>query len=251
MDKHDTLLHDYTEFSRNGTGTMSSQLKPIKVLGKGGPNPPKVAIMLEELGLPYEAVAIPLSDIKKPEYTAINPNGRLPSIQDPNTGITLWESGSIVEYLIELYDKEQRLSFAPGTPEAFHAKQWLFFQATGQGPYFGQAAWFRKFHPEHIPSALDRYVQEVKRVCGVLEGWLVQQKDEHGGAAKGDGPWLVGNKVSYADLAFIPWQRLIALILTKDEYNDEDYPEMKAWLKKMIGRKAVAQVLNEQGGKIA
>ena len=225
-------------------------MKPVKLLGKGGPNPPKVAIILEELGLPYEAVVIPLSDIKKPDYTAINPNGRLPSIQDPNTGITLWESGAIVEYLIELYDKEHKLSFAPGTPESFHAKQWLFFQTTGQGPYFGQAAWFKKFHPEHIPSALDRYVKEVNRVCGVLEGWLVQQKEKYSATASGDGPWLVGGKMSYADLAFLQWHRVTGAVLEKDEYNEEDYPEMKAWLDKMIARKAVAKVIEEQGGRV-
>jgi glutathione S-transferase len=68
---------------------MPSRIKPIKVWGKGGPNPPKVAIVLEELGLPYEIVAVPLTDVKKPDYLAINPNGRLPAIYDPNTDLTL------------------------------------------------------------------------------------------------------------------------------------------------------------------
>jgi glutathione S-transferase len=110
---------------------MPSQIKPIKVWGKGGPNPPKIAIVLEELGLPYETVAIPLTDVKKPDYLAINPNGRLPAIYDPNTDLTLWESGAIIEYLIERYDTTHKLSFAPGTAETYHAKQWLFFQTTG------------------------------------------------------------------------------------------------------------------------
>jgi glutathione S-transferase len=113
----------------------SSTLKPIKVWGQGGPNPPKVAMVLEELGIPYEIEPLPISEVKSPKYLAINPNGRLPAIQDPNTGITLWESGAIVEYLIETYDKEYKLSFPAGTTEYFHAKQWLFFQTTGQGPY--------------------------------------------------------------------------------------------------------------------
>src|ERR1700709_2152560 len=98
---------------------MSLQLKPIIVWGEGGPNPSKVGIILEELGLPYEIKPVPLADIKKPEYLAINPNGRLPSIRDPNSGITLWESGAIIEYLIECYDARHKLSFAPGTPESF------------------------------------------------------------------------------------------------------------------------------------
>lgn len=76
---------------------MSSQIKTIKVWGKGGPNPPKVAILLGELGLPHELIVVPLSKAKEPEYLAINPNGRIPAIYDPNTDLTLWESGAIIE----------------------------------------------------------------------------------------------------------------------------------------------------------
>jgi glutathione S-transferase len=114
---------------------MSTQIKPIKLWGRGGPNPPKVQMLLEELDLPYEIQAATFADVKSPEYLAVNPNGRFPSIYDPNTadGLTLWESGAIIEYLIERYDTEHRFSFAPGTPEYYHAKQWLYFQTTGQG----------------------------------------------------------------------------------------------------------------------
>ncbi|OCL09431.1 putative glutathione S-transferase Ure2-like protein [Glonium stellatum] len=219
---------------------MSSQIKPIKVWGQGGPNPPKVAIILGELGVPFEVIAIPFSDVKKPEYLAINPNGRLPAIQDPNTGITLWESGAIVEYLIEVYDKEHKLSFAPGTPESFLAKQWLFFQTTGQGPYYGQAVWFKKYHPEQLPSAVERYVKEINRVTGVLEGHLARQKQEHG--ASGDGPWLVGNKLSYADISFVPWQTIIAMV-GEDEYNVDNFPHVKEWLSKMNSHETVKTAL--------
>jgi len=223
---------------------MSTQLKPIKVWGQGGPNPPKVAFILEELGLPYEIIAIPFSDVKKPEYLAINPNGRIPAIKDPNTGITLWESGAIVEYLIEKYDTKHQLSFAPGTPEYWHAKQWLYFQTTGQGPYYGQAVWFKKYHPEQVPSAMERYNKEVNRVTGVLEGVLAQQKQEHSGSSAGsDGPWLVGNKISYADIVFVTWQRVIGMLLEKDQYNVDNFPHVKEWLEKMISRKAVKTVL--------
>jgi glutathione S-transferase len=222
---------------------MSAQIKPIKVWGEGGPNPPKVTIILGELGLPSEIIPVPFSDVKKPEYLAINPNGRLPSIHDPNTGITLWESGAIVEYLIERYDKDHKLSFALGTPEYYHAKQWLFFQVSGQGPYYGQASWFKKFHPEHIPSALDRYVKELHRVTNVLEGWLARQKEEHGSSVGFDGPWLVGNKLSYADIAFILWQKIIAVVLDKDEYNEEDFPHVNEWLGRLTSRETVKSAL--------
>ena len=219
---------------------MSSQIKPIKVWGQGGPNPPKVAIILAELGLPYEIDPIPFSEVKNPEYLAINPNGRIPAIHDPNTGLTLWESGAILEYLIERYDTEHRLSFAPGTPESYHAKQWLFYQVSGQGPYYGQAVFFKKYHPEQLPSAIERYVKEINRVSGVLDKYLAEQKQKHGG---GDGPWLVGNKISYADLAFAPWQGLLGRVLEKDEYDDDNYPHVKEWIGKMVSREAVKGVL--------
>lgn len=116
-----------------------ASLKPIKTYGKLGPNPPKVIMILEALGLPYEIEAVAITDIKKPEYLAVNPNGRLPAIYDPNTDLTLWESGAIVEYLVETYDKDNKISFPKGSNDSYLTKQWLYFQTTGQGPYFGQA----------------------------------------------------------------------------------------------------------------
>lgn len=222
---------------------MSTEIKPIKVWGQGGPNPPKVAVLLEELGVPYEIIAISFTDIKKPDYLAINPNGRLPAIHDPNFDLTLWESGAIVEYLIERYDPDHRFSFPAGTPEAYHAKQWLFFQVSGQGPYYGQAAWFKKFHQEQIPSALDRYCKEVARVTGVLEGWLAQQKQQFSDHAQSGGPWMVGDKLSYVDLSLLAWQTVIAMVLEKSEFDQDDFPLVKEWLSKLGSRPAVKSVL--------
>ncbi|CZR69035.1 probable glutathione S-transferase Ure2-like [Phialocephala subalpina] len=216
-----------------------SSIKPIKVWGKGGPNPPKVAILLGELGLPHEIIVQPLSTVKSPEYLAINPNGRIPAIYDPNTDLTLWESGAIIEYLIEQYDKEHKLSFVSGTPESYLAKQWLFFAASGQGPYYGQYGWFKLYHAEKIPSAIERYAKEVNRVTGVLEGHLTKQKVEAGS----DGPWLVGGKLSFADLVFVSWQTIIALVTTKEEYDLDSFPHVKEWLGKLTAREAVKEAL--------
>lgn len=114
---------------------MSSSIKPIRVWGQAGPNPGKIPMILELLSLPYEQIPVPLSQVKDPKYTEnINPNGRVPAIQDPNTGILLWESGAIIEYLVETYDKEKKISFEPGSQEQYAARQWLFFQVSGQGP---------------------------------------------------------------------------------------------------------------------
>ncbi|KIY02118.1 uncharacterized protein Z520_02256 [Fonsecaea multimorphosa CBS 102226] len=230
---------------------MSSELKPIKVWGEPrSSNPAKVAIFLEELKIPYEVVPVPFSDVKKPEYLAINPNGRLPSIHDPNTGLTLWESGAIIEYLVDNYDQEHKLSFAPGTTEFWLAKQWLYFQTSGQGPYYGQAGWFKLFHPEKVPSALDRYLEEMARVTGVLEMHLAQQK-ENNAVGNGDGPWLVGNKLSYADIAFSPWQYTALKVFDKEEFDQSKFPLVDEWYRKIASRPAVKKVWegSETGGK--
>ncbi|KAK3315160.1 glutathione S-transferase Ure2-like protein [Apodospora peruviana] len=226
----------------------TTQLKPIKVWGKGGPNPPKVAMVLNELGLPYEIDPIPLSDVKKPEYTAINPNGRLPSIHDPNTDLTLWESGAIVLYLVDRYDtaEPRKISFAPGTPEAYKAQQWLFFQASGQGPYYGQAAWFKKFHNERLPSALERYVKEVHRVTAVVEGHLAKQREDLGeeAIAASGGPWLVGNKYSYADLAWLSWQTIVSRVVGVDDgFDPAEYPVVADWMARMLRRAPIAAAM--------
>ncbi|ROV94555.1 hypothetical protein VMCG_08163 [Cytospora schulzeri] len=218
----------------------SSQIKPITVWGKGGPNPPKIALLLAELGIPSDIKDIAFPDLKKPEFLAINPNGRMPAIQDPNTNLTLWESGAIIEYLVERYDTEHKLSFPPGTAEAALARQWLFFQVSGQGPYYGQAVWFIKYHPERLPSAVERYVKEIARVSGVLEGHLARQKE-----AGVDGPWIVGGKFSYADLALLPWQSMLTRIHGKEVYDPDAFPLVKDWVERMLARPAVKKVLDD------
>jgi glutathione S-transferase len=112
-----------------------------------------------------------MGDMKKPPFEKININGRVPAIEDPNTGITLWESGAILEYLQETYDKSNKFTYT-SSPEKYMVKQWLHFQMSGQGPYWGQAAWFQKFHPEPIKGAQDRYLEQIKRVYSVLDRHL-------------------------------------------------------------------------------
>lgn len=150
-------------------------------------------------------IKVEITDVKKEAFTAINPNGRLPAITDPNTGITLWESGAIIEYLVETYDTESRLSYT-SFPEKFHLKQFLAFQMSGQvtscpllirndnsdgqqGPYFGQLGWFKMFHPEDVPSAKERYEEQTVRVLSVLDRVLKGRE------------YLVGDK-AYVLLSF-------------------------------------------------
>ena len=101
------------------------------------------------------------------------------------------ESNAIIEYLIDKYDKEHKISIPENDDQKYIQTQWLFFQASGQGPYFGQASWFLFYHEEKVPSAIDRYRKEVRRVLGVLESVLSKQD------------WLVGGRPTVADLSFI------------------------------------------------
>ena len=99
---------------------------------------------------------------------------------------------------------------------------------SGQGPYFGQATWFKNFHPEKLPSVIDRYEKEIRRVTMVLDRHL------------SDKQWLVGDKCSYADLAFVPWYW--ALVSLGDEFSaalDKDYPNWKAWNERLNARPVV------------
>jgi glutathione S-transferase len=119
---------------------------------------------------------------KSEEFTKLNPNGRVPAIHDPNTGLTLWESGAIVEYLVETYDKENKLTYT-SFPEKYQLKQYLHFQMSGQGPYYGQLVWFSMRHHEKIESAVTRYEEQVWRVISVLDKILEGRE------------YLVGDKV--------------------------------------------------------
>lgn len=210
-------------------------IKPIVLYGHaGGPNPWKVVNTFQELGLPYENKTLEFAEIKSEPFLSLNPNGRVPAIEDPNTGISLWESGAILEYLVETYDKEHKISFRQGTPEYYQAKQWLHFQMSGQGPYFGQAMWFNKFHPEKLPSVIERYDKEVRRVSEVLNGFLAGKE------------YLVGNKFSFVDLAFIPWYNAPISVEVAKEYSN-----LSAWLERIKARPAAVATYKERAEAVA
>lgn len=162
-------------------------------------------------------------------------HSRVPAIQDPNTDVTLWESGAIIEYLIETYDKAKQLTYDT-VPEKFQLKQWLFFQASGQGPYFGQAIWFERYHQEKLPSAQQRYKDQVLRVYDVLNRAL-EGRD-----------YLVGDKCTYADISFIAWDHRFQVVFKNEfaiEKLEKKYPNYVRWHKTVAARKAVKEVLEE------
>lgn len=182
-------------------------------------------MICEELGIPYEKVQV--GDVKTESYTKINPNGRVPAIKDPNNGdLVLWESGAIVEYLVDTYDKDNKISYASGA-DKWHLRQWLHFQVSGQGPYYGQAVWFHRYHAEQVASAKERYLGQVERVWGVLDSVL---KDKQ---------WLVGDKCTYADIAFAPWEHGMHGFFgaeTKHLDAEHKYPHYWAWYQRLQAR---------------
>ena len=160
--------------------------------------------------------------IKKQPYTDLNPNGRVPAIEDPNTSTNLWESGAINYYLTDTYDKEGKISYK-SSPEKYQVMTWLMFQMSGQGPYYGQGAWFMRFHHEKLPSAIERYQKEIERIVMVI--------DSHLAAKQGNKKCLVGEKVTYADLAFITWGANSAAMLgEKGEETIAKHSHYKAWM---------------------
>ncbi|MCJ1250491.1 glutathione S- transferase, nitrogen catabolite repression regulator [Trapelia coarctata] len=213
--------------------------KPITLFSHAtGPNPWKVAIVLEELGISYETKFMDIQVLHTPEYEKYNPNGRVPAIIDPNTDITLWESGAIIQYLVENYDPENKLH-TPSGPNKYLESQWLHYQTSGQGPYFGQGAWFANFHAEKIPSAIERYTKEIIRVTKVLDAALEGKQ------------YLVGDKCSYADLCFVTWYQMIAFIDKTGDVGKAlvECKNYSAWMERLTARPAVKKVLEAKAAK--
>jgi len=198
-----------------------------------GPNGWKVAFVLEELGLTYETIYLKFDkqEQKAPEFTKYNPNGRIPAIIDHyNNDFVLWESVAILVYLTDKYDREHKIS-VPESEEKYHQLQWLLFQASGQGPYFGQSAWFQFYHKEKLPSVVERYNNEIRRVLGVLDGVLSKQE------------YLVGGKVTIADISFITWNAGASGRLLGPDFDfDKEFPAAARWHKKLVEREAVKKV---------
>lgn len=153
--------------------------------------------------------------------------------------------------MVDQYDTDGKISYNT-LPEKYLSQQWLAFQISGkswntvtnypiandisgQGPYFGQATWFARFHTEKLPSAIDRYVNEILRVIGVLDNAL---------EANGTG-WLVGDKLTYADLSFITWSSVgegLLKELDKLDGIEHKFPSYAKWMKEMGERETVKSI---------
>ncbi len=163
-------------------------MTPILLYTWGTPNGQKASIMLEEVGLPYvvQAVDIGHGGTRTPEYLAMDPNGKIPLIEDPDAGRIVSESGAILLYLAERAGKMQPL---PGSQDL----TWMFFQAAHVGPMLGQLGYFKVFAPEPVPAAIARFETESDRILDVLDTRLAQS--EH----------LGGAQYGLADIMTWPW----------------------------------------------
>jgi GST-like protein len=199
------------------------------------PNGVKVSIMLEEIGLPYEPhyVNIGANESWTPEFLALNPNGKIPAIIDPNgpegAPLPLFESGAILLYLAE---KTGQL-LPPDPARRWQTVQWVFFQMGHVGPMFGQLGYFFKFAGREIEDKrpLNRYVDESKRLLGVLEQRL-------------DGREWIMDEYSAADISMLGWVRnLIGFYGARELVDFDSLKSVPVWLERCLSRPAVRRGL--------
>ncbi|KAG8812626.1 glutathione S- transferase, nitrogen catabolite repression regulator [Serendipita sp. 399] len=217
---------------RNMSTASEGVGKPIEFYTASTPNGRKVSIFLEELkaayGLQYHPRRIALSKNEQKEdwFIKINPNGRIPAIVDnSNGGFKVFESAAILLYLASRYDNQRMFSFEPGSLDESEALQWIFFTHGGIGPMQGQANHFIDAQ-EKIPYAIERYVNETKRLYSVLE---IRLNGREFLAGPGKGTY------SIADINAFPWvNRHMNVTGTLDAW-----PSVKAWVERIREREQV------------
>ena len=201
------------------------------------PNGVKVSVMLEETGLPYEPhlVRFETQDQMTPEFLSLNPNNKIPAILDPNgpggKPMPLFESGAILIYLA---DKTGQL-MPRDAAARYQTIQWLMFQMGGIGPMFGQVGFFNKFAGKDYADKRprDRYVDEAKRLLGVLNRQLAQRD------------WIMGQQYTIADVATFPWiNNLIGFYEAGELVGIADFPHVTRALQSFMARPAVIRGLD-------
>lgn len=193
----------------------------IKFYYHPSPNPAKVALLLEETGLPYELVPV---DTRKGEqheaaFTAINPNAKTPALVDGDA--VVFDSNAILLYLAE----KSGQFLPPDTPEArAQMLSWLMFVATGVGPYSGQAVHFKHFAPEPKAYAVNRYDFEAWRHWKIIDQQLAQHR------------YMLGETYTLVDMAVWGWARAVPFVLGAAAW--EQLPNVKRLLDEVNARPA-------------
>jgi GSH-dependent disulfide-bond oxidoreductase len=198
----------------------------LKFYYSGAPNPMKVALLLEETGLPYEAIPVDTrkGDQHKPGYLAINPNAKVPAIVDGDA--TVFDSNAILLYLAEKTGK-----FLPeNTPKnRGELLSWLMFVATGVGPFSGQSVHFRQHAPEKLPYAVNRYMFEAKRHFGILDARLADRR------------YMVADTYTIVDMDVWGWARLIPTVLGEEHWAK--FPNLRRLVDEVTARPAAARAV--------
>ena len=198
----------------------------LKFYYSGAPNPIKVALFLEEAGLPYEPIAVDTrkGDQHKPEYLAINPNAKVPAIVDGDA--VVFDSNAILLYLAEKTGK-----FLPGnTPKARgELLSWLMFVASGVGPYSGQSVHFRGYAPEKNEYAINRYAYEAQRHFGILDARLATRR------------YVLGDAYTIVDMDVWGWARLMPVVLGEGAWAK--FPNLKRLVDEISARPAAARAI--------
>ena len=193
----------------------------LKFYYSGAPNPTKVALFLEESGLPYEAIPVDTrkGDQHKPEYLAINPNAKVPAIVDGDA--VVFDSNAILLYLAE---KTGKFLPAKGDKARGELLSWLMFVASGVGPYSGQSVHFRVYAPDKIEYAINRYAFEAQRHFGILDVRLGKQK------------YMVGDTYTIVDMDVWGWARLMPTVLGEGAWDK--FPNLKRLVDEINARPA-------------
>jgi len=198
----------------------------LKFYYSAAPNPTKIALFLEEAGLPYEAVPVDTrkGEQHKPDYLKVNPNAKVPAIVDGD--VTVFDSTAILLYLGEKTGK-----FMPANQPKLRGEllSWMLFVASGVGPYGGQAVHFRAHAPEKIPYAINRYMFEAQRHFGILDARLAKQK------------YMLGDTYTIVDMNVWGWARLIPNVL--GEKGWEKFPNLKRLTDEISARPAAARAV--------
>lgn len=211
---------------------------PIDLYYWPTPNGWKISIMLEECRLPYNVIPVNISagDQFKPEFLAISPNNKMPAIVDPKgpggKPISVFESGAILQYL----GRKTGLFYPSDERARVEVEQWLMWQMGGFGPMLGQNHHFNHYAPEDIPYAKARYINETKRLYGVLDKQLADRE-------------FVAGAYSIADMAIVGWAKLYE----RQGVDVAAIPHVKRWLDMMLARPAVQRGLaikGEDRGKV-
>jgi len=227
-------MNDLTSFGISVRWPATDPSK-IQLYSFPTPNGVKASIALEEMGLPYEAHLVTLSDVdvKSDAFLSLNPNNKIPAIIDTNgpdgSPIGLFESGAILLYLAE---KTGKLIGSSATDKA-KITQWLMFQMGGLGPMFGQLGFFYKFAGSQIedPRPRQRYIEEGKRLLAVVDKQLEGQD------------WIAGD-YSIADIAIAPWLRSLDFYSAREEIGWNDHKNAVAYLERFLERPSVQTGLN-------